>query len=414
MGNTILRLGTVDQGAVPADKKAFLEPYHASMADTLKRKQMFRDEANGIWRSFQEVPGRSIKELQQFLKDAGFMPKANMDGVFGYGTQAAVRLFQEYIRTVKNDPTIGTPDGVVGPKTWGYVDAWKNEAQGRKVPLCEWATFSAKKPSPEFRRWIALLKAAKQFYKKGDNPIVALVDAYSRPTDTKKVSDWDHSAKTIHLIGIRRSQELGAPKRENDDLFILLINGMAFRFWGSTDPNPGLAERADIPFLTEGQHEYQFGWHKISNNNTIYRALRPAGPGVLVFRDRDANLALTEADIRKGLDTAPNTTINIHWSGIGSTNFSAGCQVIAGRSYINHKGDLIDCSAFAAVSYGDLASGKTRGAYNVFTDLLLSYAPPQVRTIRYTLGRDESFRNFKGWDESFIETEVTHMRRGRV
>ncbi|MCB9332882.1 MAG: hypothetical protein H6574_17570 [Lewinellaceae bacterium] len=62
------------------------------------------------------------------------MPKAAVDGVFGYATQAATRLFQEYIRSVDGQKDIGTPDGVVGPLTWSFVDAWQKD-KARKI-LC--------------------------------------------------------------------------------------------------------------------------------------------------------------------------------------------------------------------------------------------------------------------------------------
>jgi hypothetical protein len=344
------------------------------------------------------------------------MPKSNVDGVFGYATQAATRLFQEYIRTVEGHPEIGTPDGIVGPKTWSYIEAWEKEKKRKRNFVCDWGRSNYRKSSPEFKKWMKLLRAAKRHFTKlkKTHPILRQVEAFDRPSDTKTVSKWDVRYKTIHLIGIRRSEDekITGSRRENDDLFVLLINGQVFKFWGSTDPSPNMAERSDIPFLVESQHEYRFGWHKISHAGKIYQALRPAGPGVLVFRDRDADRALTDADLKKGLDKTPNTTINIHWSGIGRTNFSAGCQVIAGNSYVNHKGETIDCSKFAAVNQGDLVNKKTRGAYNIFTDLILTYAPPGVQTIRYTLGRDETFKNFKGWSDSFISKEVEQLRRG--
>ena len=236
------------------------------------------------------------------------------------------------------------------------------------------------------------MQKAKEHYGARPNPILQLSEKYARPTDTKKIKDWDTSPDTIHLIGIRRNQDTSSKKRENDDLFVLLIKGMVFKFWGSTDPSQGMAgKRQDEPFLIEGQHNYKFGWHKVSEAQQVYRALKPANHGVLVFRDRDNNNSLTESDIAKGLDQQSNNSINIHWSGKGETNYSAGCQVIAGQSYSNHEGKVIDCSAFASPGYSDLKYGKTRGAYNVFTDLILCYAPAGVQTIAYTLARDESF-----------------------
>lgn len=407
-------LGQYDSGALPADKLQFFARFHASLSDHLKNKLQFRDEGNGVWRDFREAPGSGIRELQQFLKDAGFMPKANLDGVFGYATQASVRLFQEYLRTVEGNSAIGAPDGVVGPNTWRHMEKWKQEKAGSDAFVSEWGRLGAQNPSPEFNRWLGLIARAKEFYLQNPNPIVAHIEQYNRPTDTRKVSAWDTSPETIHLIGIRANETSGEEKRRNDDLFVLLIQGMVFKFWGSTDPNPDLAERAEIPFLVEGQHHYQFGWHKVGDETTVYRALRPASTGVLVFRDKNRDRALTEEDVVAGLEPVPNTTINIHWSGIGSYNFSAGCQVIAGKSYLNHQGKLIDCSPHAATSYKELGGAKGRGAYNVFADLILTYAPPGVQTIAYLLGRDETLARFDPESQDFVAHTVAEMKGERV
>ena len=413
MGTRVLRLGRVDQGSTPSSKTEFLSMYHASLSPTLQRKLKFRDEGNSIWRPFEEIPGSKIKELQQFLKDAGFMPKSNVDGIFGYATAASVRLFQEYVRTIDCNESIGAPDGEVGPNTWSYIDKWKKDKKGTPDFVCSWGRASAANPSQDFSQWMALLEKAKTHYLNNYNPILDFIEKYTGVSDTKKVMDWDTSKETIHLIGIRRNQDKVEWKRENDDLFALLIKGMVFLFWGSTDPSQKMAKLIDVKneaFLLEGQHKYKFGWHKVGNYNKVYRALRPAGKGVLVFRDRNDDNALTDSDLTTGIDNKPNTTINIHWSGIGRTNFSAGCQVIAGSSYITNTGDLVDCSSFAAASYDTLGQGQTRGAYNVLTDLILSYAPLGVQTIAYTLGRDESTFLTNYFDEKKIAWMVNTMK----
>jgi hypothetical protein len=147
---------------------------------------------------------------------------------------------------------------------------------------------------------------------------------------------------------------------------------MAFVFYGSTDPNPKMADRPDEPYIIRGQHRYRFGWHKLSDLKRAYRAFRPPGPGVLICRDSTRDDAFTDADLASGLKT--NTTINIHWSGAGTSNWSAGCQVIGGARYLNHAGRKVDCAPFAARTYGDLP-GKTRAAYSVLLDLLTVFAP---------------------------------------
>jgi len=52
--------------------------------------------------------GESVKELQQLLKSYNY--KISVDGVFGIGTEAAVKDFQTSFGL--------TADGVVGRKTW--------------------------------------------------------------------------------------------------------------------------------------------------------------------------------------------------------------------------------------------------------------------------------------------------------
>ena len=386
-----LYLGSCDKGKIPSDKKRFLEPYHID--GLLRNKISFRDDDRTKWRSFREGKSNEVKDLQRFFKTAGFMPRANLDGIFGYVTQAAARLFQEYVRTVENVPNM-LPDGIIGNGTMQHITRWKKEGR-----LCRWSQSSPNKPTQEYINWMQLLNNAKQHYQSNPGPVLKHLNNLSKTYSTRKVSDWTFSSEDIHLIGVRRHQTQSTTRRSNDDLFFLLINGMAFTFWGSTDSSVNMAQRDDEAFLIEGQHLYRFGWHKIWKEAKIYRALKPYdATGVMIVRDWDSDNAFTDNDMKvkdrngnvKGLEV--NNSINIHWSGIGKSNYSAGCQVIAGKSYINDAGDLQDCSKFASSSYGGLTSSvkKTKGAYNVFTDLILCYAPENVTKLYYTLGREES------------------------
>ena len=394
-----LKLGKVDKGKLPKNLKKFLAPYHVSMSEKLQKRHQFRDEGLGIWESFLEIEGTKIQQLQYFLKSTGFMPNGKVDGIYGYGTMAAVRLFQEYVRTIEGKESIGTPDGVVGKNTKKHIEGWTKEKLGTPDFVSDWGKASVENPSESYSHWLSLLQKGQAYYQENNSAMLNHIEQFKQATDTQKIANWNISKDTIHLIGIRRNHEQSyTTKRPNDDLFVLLINGLTFYFWGSTDPSPDMTQRKDLPFLIEGQHVYSFGWHKVSNEKKVYRALRPAKHGVLVFRDKDGNKALTEADLVKGLDATPNKTINIHWSGIGQTNFSAGCQVIAGASYINHKEEIIDCRALAATSYPELGSKKTRVAYNLIADLILTYAPVGVQTVTYTLTRD---------DTAFLSDELT-------
>lgn len=391
----LLRLGVCDKGSLPTNKSEYFSTIHSSLTPGLRRKNMFRDESQ--WRSFAEIPGTEVQDFQEFLISAGFLPNGKTDGVYGYRTRAAARLFQEYVRSVEKVPSIGTPDGLIGSGSMTHVKRWKDNNL-----KSDWGNASVSNQSTEFSRWMNILKTTGEGLKTSDNEILKLVNNFSKTTDTKKVAEWQFKDDDVHLLGIRRGLQTQVG---NNDVFILLINGMVFKFWGSCEPNPKMIERNDPPFLVEGQHVYRIGFHKISNVEKAYMALKPATNGVLVFRgDRDN---LKESDIKRGLK-GPNNTINIHWSGVGSFNFSAGCQVIAGKSYINHKDEVVDCSKFASKSYAGMKKKrgvprKTKGAYNVIADLVAVYAPKVLSNVHYTLGRDSTLNTVAGFDKDFAK-----------
>lgn len=343
-----------------------------------------RDE--GGWADFQPLAADNemkVAEVQQFLKGAGFFPHGKIDGICGYRTTSAIRLFQEYIRTVEGKTEIGFPDGKFGKVSAGEVRRW--QANNQKA---DWAAFSAANPSPEYAQWMALLQKVKEHYLANPSETLKKVNAFAKACDTVKVADWDFDPNKIHLVGIRHRKEAQAGDGEQvlDDVFVLLIGGAAFKFYGSTEPGD------KYPFLVQGQHRYRFGWHKVTKMEKVYHALRPKGEGVSVLRS--AHRIPTDADLSGKLDS-PVPDINIHWGGKGITDkagWSAGCQVIAGKSYINHRDQPLDCSKFAAITYdqlGEKVGGvyQTKGAYTVLEDLVaaLSGAVRDDNVVRYML-----------------------------
>ena len=400
-----LFLGNFDAGKIQnnEERKAYLKPFHqGGNLNDLTNKMQFNDDDARKKRGFVEVPGTEISDLQQFLFENGFMPRGVIDGVFDYVTQAAVRLFQEYVRTIEGVEEMKV-DGIVGNGTLGHVKRWQEN--GLK---CDWANWSTENQSPEYIQWMKLLDMAKEQYMANQHPILRQVAGFDKDTDTVRVEQWKYDPDDIHLIGIRVDQDLADPARENDDLFVLLVRGLVFKFWGSTDPSQAMAYnkkkkrgRFDEAFLVEGQHKYKYGWHR-----SEYRALKPYKHGVLVFRDRDDDNALTETDLSAGLDSTPNTSINIHWSGIGLSNWSAGCQVIAGQSYLNHNNDPVQC-----IKYGE---HRRKGAYNMLADLIVCYATKERDYIYYTLGRDGSLDldSFFGL-ENYVNKTIENMAPDR-
>ena len=108
-----LKLGHYDQGAAPESWRVYLARYH----EPGMRTNAFRGDANGVWHPPESRPGSSVADLQHDLESLGYLPQGPIDGIFGYRTLAAVRLFQEYTRTIGGRPELGPPDGIVGPKT---------------------------------------------------------------------------------------------------------------------------------------------------------------------------------------------------------------------------------------------------------------------------------------------------------
>ena len=406
----LLRLGRMDEtvGLTHRQKTEFFDRYHhphGFARDDLR----FRDDSRNAWRKLEATPGERVRALTRRLQQYGFMPHASHDGIFGYVTQAAVRLFQEYVRTV-GDPLrhaarqpASWPDGVVGSDTQYYLDAW--ETAGHRS---RWVDPEA---TQDYAGWIDWLHRAAGHYR--DSPTVAMrhLIAAGRRGDSLVPADWQFSPDEPHLIGIRRLQDRPRAASDNrpvDDHFVLLISGRSFYFRGSTDPNPSDRREA---YLVEGQHRYRFNWHNVgaSRRDRIYKAGRPAGAGVMVLRDRHGDNALTARNLRDGFDPAPNPTINIHWSGVGRSNWSAGCQVIAGGSYLDDRGTFADCREYTARN--DRERGQkgpqsgarlTMGAYTFLSDLLLCYTAPapegEKPVFRYTLLGDDAFDRVTGFD----------------
>jgi len=383
----MITLGTYDSNVQPSALNEYIE--HAKKLTGVESwENKLRGEKDGEWAEFRPLGGSAmtVADAQRFLKDAGIFPSGKVDGICGYRTLSAIRLFQEYVRTVEGEAGIGFPDGVMGPKTIAQANRWR--AKNQKA---DWAGKSAANPSPEYAKWMALLHKVKEKYLAAPNAMLRKVNEDTQPSDTIKVPNWDFDPNKIHLIGVRRNEtQIEAGQRKFDDAFILLIRGLAFKFLGSTDP--GATENPEgFPFLTQGQHLYRFGWHKITDLNRVFQALKPLNRGVLVVRSKDN--VLTDADLARRLET--NLTINIHWGGEGLFNvgkWSVGCQVIVGKGYINHNDAIVNCSEYAATKYEQLGAKnngvyRTKGAYNVLIDLVaaLSGADQDDNVVRYML-----------------------------
>ena len=319
----------------------------------------------------------TVRQVQQALSASGFFPGGAADAICGYRTLSAIRLFQEYVRTVEKLPC--DPDGRFGPQSQSHLKRWIDSGNKTEwTPTIEgWQAGTL--AQAEYTEWLSLLGKVKDKYVDNPNRMLQMVNAFAGATDTKKVTQWDFNPSHIHLIGIRRNEFSG----KFDDVFVLLIKGLVFKFQGSTEPGAS-SNPSGTPFLVQGQHDYHFGWHRRQ-----YLALRPHGKGVLVVRSKD-DKRLDDRDLDNGLEA--NASINIHWGGKGGRfdvkAWSEGCQVINGTLYINHNNEFINCSGFAARNNTEVAENrsKTRGAYNVLLDLVTALSGDTgSSTVKYML-----------------------------
>jgi hypothetical protein len=392
MSLSTLRIGSVDASGVPANRQKYIFPFH----EWTSNPTQFRGESNSTWFKLAAKEGSNVTVLQFYLQAMGFYPKGPMDGIYGYRTLSAVRLFQEYARTIDCDPAIGKADGIAGPKTRARIDQWVGsgkEANWTPVDKIQKTIFTCLK----------LLR--HHFLALPDDPATDVVNRYTLPSSTRQVADWKFDPNDMHLIGIRRDDTSlilrdGKYVRRNDDIFILLVNGSRFFFRGSTYASPSMAGCDDAAYLIRGQHEYRFGWHKINTVGSdvvkVYRAFKPkSSNGVLVVRAENGQL--TPSSYAKGAEA--NSSINIQWGGAETSNWSAGCQVIAGIRYKNMRNRIVDLSRSASPSYATL-NLKTRGAYNVLIDLATVFSDDfrcnSSDTLYYTLLSEKDLKHAPG------------------
>ena len=307
-------LGSFDSSVTQADRDAYLRRAAAIAGGRGDQAAAGSDKLSFAQHAPEPQQKMTVTEMQQALKTIGFFPGGKVDGICGYRTRAAMRLFQEYVRSVEKLPCV--PDGRFGPSTQEHLQRWMTTGL-----VSEWAPsiegwHKGTLGQTEYTDWLSLLGTVKEKYKESPTEMLRLVNAFSGKTDTRKVADWSFEPSAIHLVGIRRSEKTN----KFDDLFVLLIKGLVFKFQGSTDPG-ATSHPLGAPFLVQGQHDYHFGWHK-----NQHLAVRPSDKGVLVVRSK-GDFRLDDADVSKGLES--NSTIHIHWGGKGLkfdvNNWSEGC-----------------------------------------------------------------------------------------
>lgn len=374
----MIELGAFDDTVSTADRDGYVREIETLTRVTLKEVTAGRDRIAFAAHTPDSQAPMTVAQAQQALKDCGFFPGGKADGICGYRTTSAIRLFQEYVRTFEKLPSL--PDGRLGPQSQAHLRRWVDgKLSPQWTPQVErWRNGSL--AGSEFAQWLDLLGKVREQFATHPPQEVQLAEAAAIAGDTRKLAAWDLSPNTAHLIGVRRHEK----SMKFDDIFVLLIKGLVFKFQGTTEPGAAKDPQQGAPFLVRGQHDYHFGWHKLT-----YLALRPQSKGVLVFRSKN-NMDLDDADLT--VSPKPEATINIHWGGLGLkfdvNTWSEGCQVMNGTAYLTPDHELVNCSTFAAVNNKEIAANpsKTRGAYNMVLDLVTALGSDlPAPTVRYSL-----------------------------
>jgi hypothetical protein len=213
----MIQLGSFDTNGTQAQRTAYLQQATAISGGRGDQAADGSDKLAFAPYAPEPQQPMTVAAMQQALKSIGFFPGGKVDGICGYRTRAAMRLFQEYVRSVEKLPCV--PDGRFGPSTQQHLQRWiSNGVVSEWAPTIErWRARAL--VQTEYPDWLALLEKVKEKYLASPSEMLRLVNAFPGKTDTLKVADWEFSPDAIHLIGIRRSEKTN----KFDDLFQLLI-----------------------------------------------------------------------------------------------------------------------------------------------------------------------------------------------
>lgn len=227
--------------------------------------------------------GDVVKQIQKVLGQTA-------DGIFGKGTEAAVKAWQ-----TKNGLAA---DGLVGPNTLAKMGI-KVEAKAAATPN--------NTPSADAK------------YSK--DKIEAVIKA--------KGFKWFEGDYNLNIVGVRNSDTGTAVTNAFDDKITVSyqVDGKwVYKEWmNTTDPGTkGVKEyhnAAGVARLVPGQY---INSHGLGMHQGKYEALKQFGK-VKVYRDANRDMNYDEDKIQEGI-----FGINIHKAGANSTlveNWSEGCQV---------------------------------------------------------------------------------------
>jgi peptidoglycan hydrolase-like protein with peptidoglycan-binding domain len=120
-----------------------------------------------------------VADVQRALRSIGYFPGGKSDGICGYRTQSAMRLFQEYVRSVEKLDCL--PDGRFGQKSQVHLRRWlDNRLLPDWSPTIErWQTDTQR--DTEYEGWLELLNQVKSRCLASPNRMLQMVDAFTKP-----------------------------------------------------------------------------------------------------------------------------------------------------------------------------------------------------------------------------------------
>ena len=97
----------------------------------------------------------SVADIQRGLKIARLLPRWKVDGICGYRTLSAMRLFQEYVRSVEKLPSL--PDGRFGAASQEHLQRWIDSAHRPSGRRRSRVGAPARSGETEYTAWLSLL-----------------------------------------------------------------------------------------------------------------------------------------------------------------------------------------------------------------------------------------------------------------
>ena len=299
-----------------------------------------------------------LVRIRAFLIEKGFMSAAAVDQgekVDVTPEQIVDKAFLEGVAYYQGNRKLGSPDGKIGPGTFGAFeeDGFKYTLDGEDVARSANAGGGRREIIPK-------------------NAAPDKMYDYFRDVILQNSGIFSTDAGHMNIVGIRGGklsdgaveQVVNEFNKWNDTVAVLWLGKGGEKnvqlFEGTTDPGRRTSSHhIGVATIPEGTHSMEYGWHNPSSGS--YRALNPANDGhVPVFRNGESYL---------GQGTGNGTWLNMHTThGYDQGNlggpggYSLGCTVINGQdqyeSFINQMGSASEKEGQDIIYYTVISAGR--------------------------------------------------------